>query len=62
MSLRDVDKTFTVLMPRVIFRGAGHEHRQGNHQDHGGKVSVNSEPVMGTAVTILLPLFAVAEA
>jgi len=28
----------------------------------GGKVSVNSEPAMGTAVTILLPVVAVAEA
>ncbi|WP_374672059.1 sensor histidine kinase [Acidovorax temperans] len=27
----------------------------------GGKVSVNSEPAMGTAVTILLPVVAVAE-
>lgn len=28
----------------------------------GGKVSVNIEPAMGTAVTILLPVVAVAEA
>ncbi|HRM65234.1 MAG TPA: ATP-binding protein [Acidovorax temperans] len=28
----------------------------------GGKVSVNSEPAVGTAVTILLPVVAVAEA